>query len=1090
MKKIIIVLCVLTYTTVFSQQSAKYIDADALFEQAGQLFQNGETEQSLELLNQINENDSVYLASLELMTNIYIAEEKYDKAVEICNQHLEPESDYFFDFAFNKGLALIRAKKFQEAADVYNWLINYYPKHHIIIYNLGIAYEQLEQYEKAIKYYQESITYHAYYAPPHLALGNLCYNEGKLGQALLCWNNYLMLNPNGSNSLNVLVMANSAMALNLEQEPKGIKISEDDDSFKQIDLMLDNKIALDKGYKIPNKIDAAFVKQNYALVELLKSYKGNGGFWSERYVPMYLKIKENSQFENYIYRTLASTTHTKYQKIINKGVKNMDEFIEWYANEWQSLIGENNIPGEPDTWYYYESSGNLTSIGNKKNQEGLNGKYTFYTNGRILSKGEYTNNQRSGHWTWFYEWGPKQEEVTYGNDGKPSGDYIKYYPNGNLKSRVKLEGDNYQGEYKAYSEQGFLEEHSNFLDDKYDGIRKLYHPLGEEFLRLEIPFKEGLTQGKVKRYFTNGNIDMEVEFQDDKRVKEEKQYFRNGNISYVYTYSDGLLTGPYKSYYIDGNIHTEGMYQDDKPHGKWTYYFKTGSKSEERNYAEGELNGDKINYDYNGEIIYRAIYANGEITTYSFFNRNGQLIEKADKLAKNHKYTNYYGNGNIRSKGTMNSNQENNGNWEYYSVYGALASKETYNKGEITGPDSAYFTNGALQSITYYKEGEAQGLHTTFYIDGTIEEEGYYIDGEMDRIWKSYYPDGTLYTISYYNNGDQQGYQYAYTVDGKLYARSYVMNDLMHNTVFYDTLGNVNDTIDFFTEKEHKQYFANGKLKQQYELVNGYRHGKFRSYYANGKLNAEGEYLMGDQVGKWVWFDDKGQITQEGTYEDGQQHGIWTSYHTNGKKNNVRNFNYGTLEGKYTTYSETGSITYEAAYFNGNLNGDIKYYSPNGDLQMERYYLHGELTGYSYLGDDGKLLPVIPIKSGTVKATTYFSNGNKAREFEMKHGDFTGTYYAYYKNGKIEAETDYVAGYRNGVEINYYSNGQIKEKSFNKSNALHGLSLKYYENGQVKEQVNYKNDEPVGKGLFYNPDGSLYKEEVYFNGEVYDATYY
>ena len=103
-----------------------------------------------------------------------------------------------------------------------------------------------------------------------------------------------------------------------------------------------------------------------------------------------------------------------------------------------------------------------------------------------------------------------------------------------------------------------------------------------------------------------------------------------------------------------------------------------------------------------------------------------------------------------------------------------------------------------------------------------IEKEGYFNNDKYADSWKYYYIDGTLNTSTYYIDDNQVGYGYEYAPDGKLFRKSYVKDDVKLFDVFYDTLGNVIDSVHYkYGEQDIVLHFPdNNLIKKKFHLKN------------------------------------------------------------------------------------------------------------------------------------------------------------------------------------------------------------------------------------------------------------------------------
>ena len=90
----------------------------------------------------------------------------------------------------------------------------------------------------------------------------------------------LMIEPDTDRGFALLKYMNEIASSKNENDPiKDLIVSDDDEAFEDIDLIINNRVVLNQDYDTKTKIEIPLVKQNHALLEQLKSIEGNGGFW-------------------------------------------------------------------------------------------------------------------------------------------------------------------------------------------------------------------------------------------------------------------------------------------------------------------------------------------------------------------------------------------------------------------------------------------------------------------------------------------------------------------------------------------------------------------------------------------------------------------------------------------------------------------------------------------------------------------------------------------------------------------------------------------------------------------------------------------
>jgi len=178
---------------------------------------------------------------------------------------------------------------------------------------------------------------------------------------------------------------------------------------------------------------------------------------------------------------------------------------------------------------------------------------------------------------------------------------IEYYKNGNLKSVI---------EYRNGKAHGL----TTYYDDYYNTPS------------LEIMMKKGKRNGKMTRYFFNGNIEVIAYYKDDIQQGIYQEFDLKGNPLIECYYVDGKKTGNYTTYHEKGMIAEKGAFKDDLFDGKWEYFDERGFPVGEGKFDNG--NGYLIGYDQNGNLYRITHYKNNMIDGKDiFFAPNGDTLK-------------------------------------------------------------------------------------------------------------------------------------------------------------------------------------------------------------------------------------------------------------------------------------------------------------------------------------------------------------------------------------------------------------------------------------------------------------------------------
>ncbi|GAA3600135.1 hypothetical protein Q4Q39_11905 [Flavivirga amylovorans] len=1093
-KSLIFALYFLVSFTILAQEKIPFIDYDDIYKQVSEADDN---EKIIEFLNQINKNDSTYCSVLVSKSYYLLNSEKYEKAIAVTDEGIGLNCyDSNLSFYINKGLAHAYLDKYEEALKIYNEGLKTFPKYYLLWHNKAAALEKLNRIEEAIEAYQNAILFKPTYSKPHLQLGNLCYKQALFSQALMCYNMYLLLSFDKEGAFNTLKSLNNLVAEKNENEANpDIQISEDDKAFEDIDLILSNKIALNKNYETGNKINISLTKQNHALLSQLEDFEGNNGFWDQKYVPLFKWIQENNLFDNFTYTLSYSIQNEKYTKIIKQKEKEIVSFIELFYDKWQDILKDNKTifdNKKQDVVYNYYN-GYTEAIGEMKDNISI-GNWQFYNkNGQLSSYGEYNEKgEEIGKWTWLYLNGKIKETAVYEN-GVLNGENFQYHKNGKPYIVANYSKGKLNGEYKYYNDKGALIQKKYYKNGELDGLYKSFFPVGEDLIEFYIPYKNGLIDNLALEYHANGNIYAEMSFTNGKREGVEKKYFFNKKISSEINYKNGEFNGNYQSYYSNGKTYEIGQSLDNFYNGPWKTFYRDGTLQSDFIYDKGYIDGEYKYFDTDGKLYYDYLYRKGEIIEFRYYDKQGNILSEGRKKGGEFQFTGHHPNGNILSKGLYDIKGGKEGLWEFFSKNAVLTSKGNYSDGEINGEYINYYNNGKIESKSNYDNGSLSGYYVYYYKNGQLNRQGWNKDGLALGEWRSYYVDGTLKIINFYHKDKLHGTQKFYSVDGKLeHTSKYEFGELI-SEVYYDYTGNILGNINYKSEENNftiEYKHKNKKTSSKTEYVNGIKHGKYIGYDFYGNIALEGNYLNGSQDGEWTWYYENGKIKSTRNYQNGSLNGEGVDYFEDGSVQATLFYKNDKANGSWITYHENGKKSRITEYNNDVVHGKRIFYDNSEKLQLIRFYDYGTLIGYSYLDKDSNELPMIPLKNETGKIKSYFDNGNVARELEYKNGDLVNIYNEYYYSGQLENTMHFVDNEYHGTDLEYYPNGKLRIESQYQMGILQGLTKKYYENGNIKEEINYRNGKKTGEANYYNQNSKLTKKVFYFNGDIYKSETY
>lgn len=1090
MKKILI--AILFFGKIgFSQEKIPFIDYSEISSLAQESINAGDFEKTVELLSRIPKNDSTYYSAMKSKSYYLLQLKKYEEVIKIANEGIKNHHNHSKDaYYVNKGVALTNLKRYSEAMDTYDEALKIYPKSYLIWYNKGIVATSMGNLNDAISFYKKSIILNPFYRNPHFQLGNIFYKQERLTQALMCFNVYLLLEPDANNAFDVLKSLNNVVkANNLNKRDLNIELLEADDSYEEIDLILDSKMTLNKSYKLDNEINVALTRQNHALITQLRDFEGNDGFWSEKYLLLYKWIAENNYFDDFTYTLSYSIENENFKKVIQKNKKRVITFLGKFKTKWASLTSKNKIlfNGEKQEVTFDYDKNYTNAIGRMENNIQI-GYWEYYDeDGMLIAKGDFDKlGKRTGKWTWYTGLNEVKETAFY-VDGKLNGKNLMLHKNGNTYVNANYKEGKLEDEYKYYNSNGALIQHKYFKGDTLDGIYKSYFKVGEEILEFNIPYKNGLIYGEATEYYSNGQIYSKTNYSGGKITGVQTQYYIDGGISSEINYNNGVYEGSYKTYHKNGEVSQLGQCKEGAYDGSWKQYYPNGILQSEFSYKNDKLTGISKNYDTDGKLYYEFNYRKGNIISYRYYDKQGKVIKEGKKKGGEFLYEGMSPLGVKITEGLYDVSGGKKGKWKYFTNNGIQYNEGEYIDNKAEGNHIEFYKNGVKKSITPYKNDIIEGYYTAYHLNGNLKVQGWYKKGEQHGVWKYYYLDGTKQAINFFHKSKLHGNQIYYGVNGKVFSEEKYKYGEVIKEVIYDNNNNVFQTIDY-TIKKGKNVITrkhiNNEIQESITFVNGVRHGEYKKYDFNGNLIIDGNYLNDKMNGLWTWYDN-GKINATINYLNGEIDGDYITYYQDKRIKSKTLYDFGLEVGKSIDYFKNGKEKISTNYYQGKLHGRKKFFDPTGKLQLVRFYEYGRLIGYSYEDKNGDELPMIPLKNETGKIISYYNNGKIAKELEYKNGDLINMYKSYFYNGNQEDEIHFVDGEYEGVKKEFFENGKLMEESEYSYGVLHGKKKEYFENGIIKSEESYINGQLNGICLYYNEKGKLKKKKNYCNDKIW-----
>lgn len=192
-----------------------------------------------------------------------------------------------------------------------------------------------------------------------------------------------------------------------------------------------------------------------------------------------------------------------------------------------------------------------------------------------------------------------------------------YYRNGALRGEASFAHGKWEGELKAYSEDGRVLREGHFNGG--DGVEKEYDAEGH--LKAETSYENQKRHGIRKEYYRNGSLKYEDTFHRNYRV-ERKKYSKDGTLEFAEKYQENWVNRTL--FYLAVNLN-----ETIDPDVVKKYYLD-GSLKEEVTSRMGTRDGISRVYHRNGLLKYEDTFRNGRFLRRKYYDFEGRLLGEAD----------------------------------------------------------------------------------------------------------------------------------------------------------------------------------------------------------------------------------------------------------------------------------------------------------------------------------------------------------------------------------------------------------------------------------------------------------------------------
>lgn len=262
--------------------------------------------------------------------------------------------------------------------------------------------------------------------------------------------------------------------------------------------------------------------------------------------------------------------------------------------------------------------------------------------------------------------------------------------------------------------------------------------------------------------------------------------------------------------------------------------------------------------------------------------------------------------------------------------------------------------------------------------------------------------------------------------------------------------------IYYTAEREYKNYYSDGQIKEKGKFKDYKRNGTWNEYYRTGNIKLTGEYLNNEKIGTWKEYDYNGKLIKKFEYKNNKLNGTVTTY--NEDKTIIKTYNEDKFKNKIIYLFNNGTeIILEGCNENGLFANkgtetkvykgikEIKYYDELGHDTKQRKMITEYETEEYFVDDKNN-------KQGKAKITNI--KDNYIEQYFYKDGIKQGNATKIYENGTKE---EYF--YKNNIRINSKDNeiDIFMEKYNSIKETMKGNEKEIYTWAEAELQIYYDN---------------------------------
>lgn len=203
---------------------------------------------------------------------------------------------------------------------------------------------------------------------------------------------------------------------------------------------------------------------------------------------------------------------------------------------------------------------------------------------------------KQGNWIKYYPNGNVMYEG-YFTDDHPVGEFKRYYEDKTLKSLLKYSSDGKEALAEIYHPNGYIASKGKYINQLKEGKWQFFSEIFKGYLINEELYSKNIKNGVSLTFYPDSTVAEKVVYVNNVRQGEWLNYYPDGKLCLKSNFLDGKVNGKFETWYENGAIQFSGQYKNDLRNGTWLIFNNKGSLKYKMEYLNGFTNDRQLDID-------------------------------------------------------------------------------------------------------------------------------------------------------------------------------------------------------------------------------------------------------------------------------------------------------------------------------------------------------------------------------------------------------------------------------------------------------------------------------------------------------------